>query len=123
MHKLIILFEQDPLGTAFQPGWQRFLSLAEKIPGLRGQLVSNVERLVFGKPEHTYVRIHELLFDTREALETALRSPEGQDAGRFLQMFTRGKVTLLTAVHLEDRKETPGAPRKSIKLKPRRSKK
>jgi len=115
MHKLIILFEQDPLATAFQPGWQRFLSMVEKMPGLRGQFVSNVERLVFGKPENAYVRIHELLFDTREALETALRSPEGQDAGRFLQMFTHGKVILLTAVHLEDQKATPRKPRRSTK--------
>ncbi len=101
MHKLIILFKSPDAEQAFQLGWQKFLALAEKMPGLRLETVSRVERMVFGKTEGGYALIHELLFDSKEALEAAMQSPEGAAAGKFLQSFTGGKVTLLIAEHLE----------------------
>ncbi|MFH1908994.1 MAG: EthD family reductase [Chloroflexota bacterium] len=109
MHKLIILFESPENGRAvtyhneqaFQLGWQKFLGLAEKMPGLRRETVSRVAQRLFGKPEGGIALIHELLFDSKEALEAAMASPEGQAAGAFLQSFTGGKVVLLIAEHLE----------------------
>jgi len=109
MHKLIVLFETLDNGRAvtyhneqaFQSGWQKFLGLAEKMPGLRRETVSRVERVLFGKSEGGYVLLHELLFDSKEALEAAMQSPEGQAAGAYLQSFTGGRVVLLTAEHLE----------------------
>ena len=101
MHKLIVLFEPPGDEQAFQLGWQKFLGLAEKMPGLRRETVSRVERVLFGKSESGYVLLHELLFDSKEALEAAMQSPEGQAAGAYLQSFTEGRVVLLTAEHLE----------------------
>lgn len=109
MHNLIILFELPDNGRevtyhneqAFQLGWQKFLGLAEKMPGLRRETVSRVAQKLFGKPEGEVALIHELLFDSKEALEAAMASPEGQAAGAFLQSFTGGRVVLLTAEHLE----------------------
>ncbi|MCJ7585504.1 MAG: EthD family reductase, partial [Anaerolineales bacterium] len=86
---------------AFQLNWQKFLGLAERMPGLRRETVSRVERVLFGKSEGELVLIHELLFDSKEALEAAMQSPEGQAAGAYLQSFTGGRVVLLTAEHLE----------------------
>lgn len=101
MQKLVILFESPENGQAFQLGWQKFLGLAEQLPGLRRETVSRVAHKLFGKPEGEISLIHELLFDSKEALEAALASPEGQAAGAFLQSFTGGKVVLLIAEHLE----------------------
>ena len=109
MHKLIILFESPDNGRAvtyhneqaFQLGWQKFLGLAEEMPGLRRETVNRVAQKLFGKPEGEVTLIHELLFDSKEALEAAMASPEGQAAGAFLQSFTGGRVVLLTAEHLE----------------------
>ena len=109
MHNLIILFELPDNGRAvtyhneqaFQLGWQKFLGLAEKIPGLRRETVSRVAQKLFGKPAGEVALIHELLFDSKEALEAAMASPGGQAAGAFLQSFTGGRVVLLTAEHLE----------------------
>jgi len=109
MHKLIVLFEPPDNGRAvtyhdeqaFQLNWQKFLGLAEKMPGLCRETVSRVERVLFGKSEGGYALVHELLFDSKEALESAMQSPEGQAAGSYLQSFTGGRVVLLTAEHLE----------------------
>ena len=109
MHKLIVLFETPDNGRAvtyhneqtFQLNWQKFLGLVEKMPGLRRETVSRVERMLFGKSEGELVLIHELLFDSKEGLEAAMQSPEGRAAGAYLQSFTGGRVVLLTAEHLE----------------------
>lgn len=101
MHKLIILFESPENEQTFQLGWQKFLGLAEKMNGLRRETVSRVAQRLFGNPEGRIALIHELLFDSKEALEAAMATPEGQAAGAFLQSFTGGKVVLLVAEHLE----------------------
>jgi uncharacterized protein (TIGR02118 family) len=109
MHKLIVLFETPDNGRAvtyyneqtFQLNWQKFLGLAERMPGLRRETVSRVERVLFGESEGGYALVHELLFDSKEALEAAMQSPEGQAAGTFLQSFTSGRVMLLLAEHME----------------------
>ncbi len=101
MQKLVILFESPENGQAFQLGWQKFLGLAEQLPGLRRETVSRVERMLFGRPEGELVLIHELLFDSKEVLEAAMQSPEGQAAGTFLQSLTGGRVILLFAEHME----------------------
>jgi len=105
MHKLIILFEPPDNEHTFQLNWQKFLGLAEKMPGLRRETVSRVEQVLFGKTEGGYVLVHELLFDSKEALEAAMQSPEGQAAGAFLQSFTGGRVVLLLAEHMEAREK------------------
>jgi uncharacterized protein (TIGR02118 family) len=105
MHKLIILFDQ-PLGWgAFEQGWQKFLGLAEKMPGLRKEAVAEVEQLVYGPERQRYSKIHELYFDSRQDLETALQSEAGQAAGGWLHQFTHGRFVLLIAEHKEAKAE------------------
>ena len=99
MYKLMITFEQATPG--FELEWQKFLKLAEKMPDLRREIISRPDRLIAGNPETLPVMVHELIFDSREKLEAALSSPEGRLAGQFLQTFTGGRVTILTAGHLE----------------------
>jgi uncharacterized protein (TIGR02118 family) len=99
MHKLIILFGQPGDTLAFLTGWQAFLQMAEQMPGLRRETVSLIEEVVYGgnKP----FKIHEFHFDDRAALDAALASDAGQQAGQWLHQFTGGNFSLLIAPHQE----------------------
>ena len=101
MYKLVILFLPPFAWASFESGWQKFLGLAEQMPGLRKEMVGDVDELVFGPPNMNYKKIHELYFDSREALETALKSEEGQKAGQWLHSFTQGRFILMVAKHME----------------------
>ncbi|MBN2045528.1 MAG: hypothetical protein JW757_10950 [Anaerolineales bacterium] len=100
MFKLIILIQPEIDKEIFFNGWPDFLSHAELMPGL--------ERIV-SAPVHAYLTgdyrpliVHELIFETRPALEKALASQHGVAAGKLLQQITGGAVTLMTAAHMED---------------------
>jgi uncharacterized protein (TIGR02118 family) len=101
MYKLIVLFEQPLNEMEFQGNWQIFMGLAEKLPRLRKEVVSSVQQVVHAPDGRHFTRIHELIFDSRDALETALQTKAGQEAGQFLQNFTSGRMMLLTAEHME----------------------
>jgi len=101
MYKMIILFEQPLEEALFQENWQKFMGMAEKMPRLRREVVSRIDQLVYSKDGKQYNRIHELIFDSRDALEIALRSEPGKMSGKFLQEFTRGRIVIFTSEHLE----------------------
>jgi len=101
MYKLVILFEPPLDAQVFQENWQKFMSLVEKLPHLRRETVSRVDQVIHAPDGRQYTRIHELVFDSRDALETAMQSPAGQAAGQFLQEITLGRMVLLTAEHME----------------------
>ena len=101
MYKLVILFLAPLDWATFEQGWQKFLGLAEQLPGLRKEIVSDVDELVFGPPNMNYKKIHELYFDSREDLDAALNSEAGQKAGGWLQSFTQGRFLLMISRHLE----------------------
>jgi len=101
MHKLIIIFTPQVDMEAFQSRWQTFLSLAEKMPGLRREVISQVQQTLVGGKDGPVEMIHELFFDSRQALDEALESPLGQAAGQWLQRFAGGQVTILISEHLE----------------------
>jgi uncharacterized protein (TIGR02118 family) len=101
MYKLVILFLPPLAWTSFETGWQKFLGMAEQMPGLRKEAVGDTEKLVFGPPSMNYKKIHELFFDSREDLETALNSEAGQKAGQWLHSFTQGRFILMIAKHME----------------------
>jgi hypothetical protein len=46
--------------------------------------------------------MHELYFDSLQAAQAALTSPEGRAAGRILQIITGGRVSLFLADYRED---------------------
>ena len=102
MHKLTIFFYPPLPNQEFnQQGWQKFMGLAEKMPGLRRETVSEIDEFLFGSQGHRYSKIHEFYFDSRAALDAALQSEEGQAAGVFLHEFTGKRFTMVIAEHKE----------------------
>jgi uncharacterized protein (TIGR02118 family) len=101
MYKLVILFLPPFAWATFEKGWQKFLGLAEQMPGLRKEVVGDNEELVFGPSTLNYKKIHELYFDSREELEAALNSEAGQKAGQWLHSFTQGQFLSMIAKHME----------------------
>lgn len=101
MYKLVILFLQPFAWVTFEQGWQKFLGLAEQMPGLRKEAVGDIDELVFGPPNMNCKKVHELYFDSREDLDAALASEAGQKAGQWLHSFTQGKFLMMIAKHME----------------------
>ena len=100
MHKLMILIETLDDWTIFDDTWPQFLHQAEDMPGLRREVTSRVDSVLFGKGD--YAVIHELYFDSLGAAQEAMSSTPGREAGRILQGITGGRLTLLFADHKED---------------------
>ena len=100
MHKLMILIEALDDWTTFDDIWPQFLHQAEDMPGLRREVTSRVDSVLFGKGD--YAVIHELYFDSLGAAQEAMSSTPGREAGRILQGITDGHLTLLFADHKED---------------------
>ncbi|MCW5874624.1 MAG: EthD family reductase [Anaerolineales bacterium] len=100
MYKLVILVEPQEDAAHFDSHWPLFLAEAEKMPGLRREVTSRVDRVLHGSyPVHL---VHELFFDSLAAVAEAMGSPEGERAGQVLQEISGGKVTLLFADHMQD---------------------
>jgi uncharacterized protein (TIGR02118 family) len=100
MYKLVILVEPQDHTSDFDAHWSEFLAAAERMPGLRREVTSRVDKVLYGKfGPHL---IHELHFDSLKAAGDAMGSPEGKRTGEVLQRITGGKVSLLFADHLQD---------------------
>lgn len=100
MYKLIILVEPQDDSARFDNRWPLFLAEAERMPGLRWEVTSRVDRVLHGS--YPVYLVHELFFDSLRAAADAMGSPEGERAGQVLQEISGGKVTLLFADHLQD---------------------
>jgi hypothetical protein len=99
MYKLVILIESIA-DSGFESNWPQFLRLAESMPGLVREATSREVKMLYGEMACSF--IYELYFDSLLALQQGLASPQGQEAGRLLQMMTGGHVKLLYANHQED---------------------
>lgn len=115
MHKLVILIDAAADTAEFHELWPQFLSLAESMPGLQREASSRVEQVLYGGLN--CFMIHELYFADAPALQKAMSSPVGVQAGQLLQRMARGQVILLMADHREDDadnlkryRQTPPAP-------------
>jgi len=100
MHKLIILIPPPTDEAEFDERWPEFIQLSGTLPGLRRETTSRITIKMFGSSPLTL--IHELYFDTADAVREALNSATGTEAGKTLQRITKGNVTLLLAEHQED---------------------
>jgi uncharacterized protein (TIGR02118 family) len=103
MHKLVILIEHTEDEAALDAAWPQFLHLAESMPGLRRETTSRVEQYLYGPS--LMALVHELYFDSLEAAQSAMASPQGRLAGRQLQAMTGGRMALFFAEHKEDELE------------------
>lgn len=85
MVRLMILFRQATKSGTFDLRYARNLALLRKMPGVRAVRESQV----IGGPAGSapYHRVIELDFDSFEALDAALRSPEGVAAGKDLMDY------------------------------------
>jgi uncharacterized protein (TIGR02118 family) len=101
MYKLVIVFYASTAWATFEQSWQKFLGLAEQMPGLCKEVVSDPDQIVFGSPNQKIRKIHELYFNSREDLEAALNAEAGQKAGQWLHSFTQGQFILMIAKHME----------------------
>jgi hypothetical protein len=111
MYKLVILIHPLDDWLQFEAGWPEFLAAAEAMPGLVREASSRVDHLIHGHYDATL--IHELFFESMEALKDSFNSPQGQHTGQMLQKITGGQFTLLMAQHLEDELENMLPPEKS----------
>jgi uncharacterized protein (TIGR02118 family) len=103
MYKLIILIEKQDDWGAYDDTWPQFLHHAESMPGLLREVTCRVDTVLYGSS--TFAIIHELHFESREALQEAMSSQAGRAAGKVLQSMTGGRMTLLFADHKEDEME------------------
>lgn len=100
MHKLVILVESTAETAVFDEFWPQFLHLAESMPGLVREATSRIDRVLYGQLNCTLM--HELFFENWAALQKAMASPQGVQAGQILQRMTQGRVILMLADHKED---------------------
>lgn len=100
MYKLVILIEPQKDSISFESRWPLFLAEVERMPGLRREVTSHIDRVLAGN--YFVHMIHELHFDSLKDAADAMNSLQGEKAGRLLQGLTGGKVTLLLADHHED---------------------
>lgn len=92
---VLALFNQPAEPSAFEQHYaDTHIPLAKKIPGLRSLEISagGVHALDGSQP---FYRIAVLKFDSMQALQDGLSSPEGQDAANDLPNFASGGVTLV----------------------------
>ena len=108
MHKLIVLIRRPGDPAAFEDRWSReFVPRAERMPGLRRVTLSRIHGGLPGVIDLHLV--HEFYFDGLETLQSAMASPQGQEAGRALMAFASAEASLFFAEHLEmDLPEVPG---------------
>jgi uncharacterized protein (TIGR02118 family) len=101
MNKLMVIFNIPPNIMEFERNWsERFVSKAEKMPGLKRVSVTRV----YGGPsgEVNIHLVHEFYFDDAQSIRNAMVSPEGQDAGQELLSFAADYVTICFGEHLEE---------------------
>lgn len=108
MIKLMIIFqkpEPDQI-RPFEEGYARLLRRIEKMPNIERRQVNSV----VGSPQgpSRYYRVLELYFESRDKMEAALMSPEGQKAGEQLNAFSPDMYeTLFAEVYEEAGGSTP----------------
>ncbi len=103
MYKLTILFRPPTSeDTArFENDWAfSFVPAAEAMPGVLRVEVGNVE----GSPDGPapFYKMHELYFESREAMEAAMNSELGMKAGYALSGIAKGLFSIMFVDAFED---------------------
>jgi uncharacterized protein (TIGR02118 family) len=109
VHKLMLLFRRPEDVDEFEQRWSHeFVPRAERMPGIRRVTVSRIYGGPAG-PADLHL-VHEIFFDDADALQRALVSPEGVEAGRTLINIAGSFVNLCFAEHLEEDRPGPTEP-------------
>lgn len=96
--KLVALYQNPPDPEAFdQAYFQTHLPLIEKVPGLERTVISRFTRTVMGEGPYLMA---EMYFADEEALKNGMKSREMAAAGKNLEGFASGLVSLMFAEEL-----------------------
>jgi uncharacterized protein (TIGR02118 family) len=100
MVKLVLLFKRPADEIQFEAKYNANLALLEKMPGI----LRRQANIVWGGPggDSQIYRILEFYFDDRAALDSALTSPAGAEAGQDLMAYAADVVELLFVDVFED---------------------
>ncbi len=98
--KLVILYRNPTNIEEFEARYARNLKLIEAMPGIRKLAAGLVIGSPDGKPG--YYRVLEIFFDSKEALDSAMSSPEGAAAGRDLMSFAGELAEILFVAVYEE---------------------
>lgn len=95
MARIVALYNTPKDPAAFDRYYEtRHVEIARKMPGLRSIELSKGQIMTPTGPS-TYHRIGTLRFDSWDALQKAVSSPEGQATAADVMSFATGGVTLL----------------------------
>ena len=96
MVKLIALYKTPDDADAFDRHYADVHTpLVRKMPGLRKLEIAKITGAPIGEPKHYLIA--EMYFDSKDALDTALASPEGKATARDLMSFASTLVTMFFA--------------------------
>ncbi len=109
MVKLMVLFRASARLAEYDERYNDFLMKLEALPGIRRKAVD----VVYSGPGGVtpYRAVIEVLFDDRAALEAALTSQEGVEAGQLLLDFAGPDAVILFADAMEESFEDESADR------------
>jgi uncharacterized protein (TIGR02118 family) len=94
---LLVLYNKPADPAAFDAYYtSKHVPIAKKIPGLRQYGISRGTVSAPGGGDAPYYLIADLEFDTLDAIQDALGSPEGAAAAGDVPNFATGGVTMLT---------------------------
>lgn len=98
--KLAILFKHPSNAEQFEVDYVQNLALLEKLPGI----IKRQANVVLGTPmgKSPYCRALELYFDSFEALDAAMTSPAGKNAGQQLMKSVGNLVEIMFTDVFED---------------------
>ena len=96
MVKLIALYKMPDDKAVFDTHYNEVHTpLVKKMPGLKKLEVARITGAPIGEPKHYLIA--EMYFDTQDAMNTALASPEGKATARDLMSFAAPLVTMFFA--------------------------
>ncbi len=100
MVKFMVLFGKPINQAEFEDAYNDFFALVERMPNISRRQVIDV----LGSPvgETRLFRILEVYFEDRDALDAALRSKAGQEAGNELSRFEAGSFEMVFAEVYEE---------------------
>ena len=106
MVKFMILFAKPENQIEFEDTYNDFFALVERMPNIQRRQVIDITGSPIG--ETKLFRILEIYFEDKAAMEEALRSKAGQEAGNELNRFAPGSFEMVFAdLYEEEGGQTP----------------
>jgi uncharacterized protein (TIGR02118 family) len=109
MYKFTILFRHPENLETFEYDWaHKFVPIAEKMPGVLRVEVSSIDGGPEGQSE--LHKMHEFYFESREAMDEAMLSDKGTQAGLRLNAIANGRFSIIFSEVHEDIVRAAGTP-------------